>query len=229
VIGNRGSRFARVVVVAAAIAIVHDASRACMVTDSRAASEQPATESSRAPGSSADGNPQWKGILDPIGPFEMSDLNGRRWSEHDFVGKILIVRLWSAHCGPCIADFPEVETFQKSLRGNSSVAFVSLNLDADSPALEKFFRDFRNEYSFPVLLGRSYFKVGPMPYTWIVDREGYIRDVYVGAPPDWRADTLVRADAVGRKPPVSSLSAAVREQRRLLNEKEGEKAVQLSK
>lgn len=189
---------------------------------------QPA-DSSAAPNTSADGNPQWKGLLDPIGPFEIRDLNGRRWTERDFLGRVLIVRLWSAHCGPCIADFPEVQKFSKSLRHSSSVAFVTVNLDAESAPLEQFFRDFKEEYSFPVLLGRSYFKVGPIPYTWIVDREGYIRDVYIGAPPNWPADTLARANVVQRRPPVSSLPVEVREQRKLLNEKDGEKAVQLKK
>jgi hypothetical protein len=175
---------------------------------------------------SAPDHPRWIGPLDSVGPFEMQDPNGRTWTERDFQGKV-VVRIWSAHCAPCIADFPEMQRFYDSLRHDPSVAFVSLNLDASSPELTSFMKELQKEYSFPVLLAHSWFKIGAVPYTWIVDRDGFVRDVYHGAPPDWRHDTLARADAVRRKLPVSSLPPAVLENQRALNAKEGEKTVEL--
>jgi len=58
----------------------------------------------------ANGNPpterQFKGQLDPIGPFSWLDLDGQRWTEHDFTGKVLIVQQWAAWCGAWVAGFP---------------------------------------------------------------------------------------------------------------------------
>jgi len=186
--------------------------------------------SSLAPESrSADGDPRWIGVLDRVGPFEVWDMNGRRWTERDFLGKIVVVRLWSSHCAPCVVDFPEVQKFYKSLKGNPAVLFVSLNLDLETADFSEFMHEFKKEYSFPVLLGRRYFKIGPVPYTWILDQEGYLRDVYIGAPPDWREDTLRRVEAVRQKPRVASLPAEVLSEQRRLNEKDAAKAVQLKK
>jgi cytochrome oxidase Cu insertion factor (SCO1/SenC/PrrC family) len=181
-----------------------------------------------APWETQDGAPAWKGVLDPVGPFDVRDLHGKRWTDKDFAGRILVVRLWSAHCGPCVADFPQVQQFYESVRHRTDLAFITLNLDAPTPQLGRFLHDLDGEYSFPVLFGRSYFKILAMPYTWVVDAQGYVRDVYSGAGSDWREDTLRRVEAVKHKLPISALPAGVREQQRRRNELEGAKAVQLT-
>ena len=113
------------------------------------------------------------------------------------------------------------------LRGSPAGIFVSLNLDAPTPQIDKFVRHFQKEYSFPVLLGGSYFKLLTVPYTWILDEARFLRDVYAGAPRDWRVDTLLRVDAIRHRPAVTSLPPAVRESRRRLNEKEAARAIKL--
>ncbi len=209
------------------VSITHAVGSTFLVASSFLLSASTPADELPARTATANALPKWIGLLDSIGHFTIQDLDARQWTDRDFVGKVLVVRLWSAHCAPCVDDFDEVQKFYESVRSSSSVAFVSMNLDAQSRALDQFFREFRKEYSFPVLLGRANFKIGPIPYTWIVDREGFLRDAFVGAPPNWPADTLTRAAAVGRKLSVSSLPAAVREHQRLVNAKDAEKAVQL--
>jgi thiol-disulfide isomerase/thioredoxin len=177
--------------------------------ESRARSDSPSIER------------QYKGKLDPMGPFSWLDLDGRRWTEGDFRGKVLIVQQWAAWCGPCIAEFPDVQKLHDAVRHDPSIAFVSLNMDRDPSAIVEFLREFRTEYSFPVLFAGAQLKIKSLPHTWIVDREGYIREDVESSGADLVGQALALADVVKHRLPVSSLPLNVRQEMRAQNQKEG--------
>jgi thiol-disulfide isomerase/thioredoxin len=160
---------------------------------------------------------QFKGQLDPVGPFTWVDLDGRRWTERDFRGKVLILQQWAAWCGPCVAEFPEVQKLSDVVRDDPSIAFLSLNMDRDPAKLGDFLQKFRREYSFPVLFAGAQLKISSLPYTWIVDREGYIRDGFRNAGPDLVEQALTSAEAVKHRAPVSSLPPEVLLEKRRQN------------
>ena len=162
---------------------------------------------------------QFKGRFDSIGPFRWSDLGGRVWTERDFNGKVLIAVQWAAWCGPCIAEFPQVQQLFETVRNDPSIAFVSLDMDQDPAEIRQFLLEFRKEYSFPVLFAGAQLKINALPCTWIVDREGYIRDGFANAGADFVEDALALADAVKRRPPVASLPQDVREDVRKRNQR----------
>ncbi len=164
---------------------------------------------------------QWKGTLDPIGPFELCDLDGKTWTDKDFKGKLLIVQQWAAACGPCVKEFPEVQKLYESLRSDPSITFVTFDMDEDSPKIREWLVEFRKEYSFPVLLAGDRFKPQSMPSAWIVDRDGFIRDVFMGGGPGWRDQLLAAVEAVKHRLPVSMLPPEVVAAKRLANAKEG--------
>jgi thiol-disulfide isomerase/thioredoxin len=170
------------------------------------------------------GNPtmerQFKGQLDPIGPFSWLDLSGRRWTERDFSGKVLIMQQWAAWCGPCVAEFPQVQRLFDSVHHDPSIAFVSLDMDRDPAAIREFLQEFRKEYSFPVLFAGRQLRINALPYTWIVDRDGYIRDGFVSGP-DLVERALELAEAVKHRLPVSALPPEARQERRKQNERDG--------
>jgi len=167
---------------------------------------------------------QYRGILDPIGPFRLTDLDGKVWTENDFKGKVLIVHQWAAWCGPCIAGFPETQKLADRVRGDESIAFVSLNLDRDPVELEDFLAEFRTKYSFPVLFAGARFKIGRLPHTWIVDREGFIRAGFSGEGADYVLRAMELVDVVKQRPPVSSLPADAVQARREQNVRDAERA-----
>ncbi len=164
---------------------------------------------------------QFKGQLDSIGPFSWLDLDGRRWTERDFSGRVLIVHQWAAWCGPCVAEFPQVQKLFDKVRHDPSIAFVSLDMDREPAAIGEFLREFRKEYSFPVLFAGVQLKTRSLPYTWIVDRQGYIREGLGNAGPDLVERALTMAEAVKHRPPVSTLPTETREERRKQNERDG--------
>ena len=116
------------------------------------------------------------------------DASGRTWSERDFRGKVVIAVLWSARCGPCVRELPEVQRLFERHRRDPSTLVVTLDLD-DDPALPAV-KDFLKGHDFtfpvlqaPVLLGRT-----GIPRTWIIDRRGILREDLRGAGPGWRQD-----------------------------------------
>ena len=176
----------------------------------------------------ANGNPpterQFKGQLDPIGPFSWVDLDGRRWTDRDFTGKVLIVQQWATWCGACVAGFPELQELKNAVRHDPTIVFVSLNMDRDPAAIGEFLLEFRKEYSFPVLFAGAQLKIKSLPYTWIVDREGYIRDGFGAAGPGFVEQVLAAAEAVKHRMPVSTIPPAVRQEKRRQNELDGAKS-----
>jgi len=163
---------------------------------------------------------EYKGKLDEMGPFHLRDLEGGSWTETDLQGRVLIVVLWAGWCGPCLDEFPQVQKLHDVLGNRGAVTMVSLNLDEDPAGLGDFFRRFRDEYSFPVLLAWPRYKFRALPATWIVDRDGYIREVLLGSGPGWIEMVRDLARRVGESPPVSTIPRDVREAQRTRNVKE---------
>ena len=179
--------------------------------------------STRAAGGHGDGPPivrEYKGRLDFLGPFSWLDLDGRRWTERDFRGKVLIVEQWAAWCGPCIAEFPEIQKLSDAVRRDPSIAFVSLDMDQDREAIGEFLKEFRKEYSFPVLFAGAHLKIRSLPHMWIVDREGYIRESFAMGS-DLVERALALAEAVKHRLPVSALPSETRQAVRQQNERDG--------
>jgi thiol-disulfide isomerase/thioredoxin len=166
---------------------------------------------------------QYKGKLDPIGPFNWLDLDGRRWTDRDFRGKVLIVQQWASWCAPCVAEFPQMQKLYDIVRRDPSIAFVSFDMDRDLPAIRDFLDGFRKKYSFPVLFAGAHLKLTSLPRTWIVDREGYIREVFGGGP-DLIEQALALAESVKRRPPVASLPPETRKAVREQNERDAAKS-----
>lgn len=132
-----------------------------------------------------------------LGPFELADLAGRKWTDRELRGKVVIAVLWATWCGPCKGELAAVETLYEKTRQDRQIAVVTLNLDDDPARVAPFVQQHR--YDFPVLLARSIFKEFPggVPVNWLVDREGFIRKEVCGYTPGL-LDVLQR-DAVALK------------------------------
>lgn len=63
-----------------------------------------------------------------------------------------------------------------------------------------------------------------MPSAWIVDREGFIREVFRGGGHGWKDQLLAAVEAVKHRLPVSMLPPEVVAQKRRDNGKQGEES-----
>jgi thiol-disulfide isomerase/thioredoxin len=133
--------------------------------------------------------------------FALSDLSGRKWTQHDLKGKVTIVNIWATWCGPCVAELPYVQKVQNSIKGREDAQVITLNID-DNPGLIVPFLKQRGVASLTVIPAMDFveriLKVNGFPRTWIVDADGVARREqagFTGEPAKWVEQVLASLKA----------------------------------
>ena len=117
--------------------------------------------------------------------FSLPDLDGHIRHIGEFDGNVVLVNFWATWCPPCLKEMPAFVEVQEGY-GDQGMIIVAVAID-DEHAV----RDFSNAHglNFPVLLGesggmtvtRDYGnRLGTLPYSVLLDREGVIRFVHAG-------------------------------------------------
>lgn len=124
-------------------------------------------------------------IGSPAPDFELTTLSGKQVKLSDYKGKVVILNLWATWCPPCKAEMPEMQSFYEKSR-NSDITLLSVNLTAQEKN-EKAVSDFVVDYqlTFPILLDKKdtvgkLYKTISIPTSYIIDREGIIRERVIG-------------------------------------------------
>jgi thiol-disulfide isomerase/thioredoxin len=107
--------------------------------------------------------------------FDLTDLEGRKWSAADLKGKVAFINFWATWCGPCRLELPYVQKLREKLKDKKDVVVLTLNIDEEIGVVEPFMKE--NKYKFPVLLGQAYADsqgVNSIPRNWVISSEGKI-------------------------------------------------------
>src|SRR5690606_11580261 len=110
-------------------------------------------------------------------------LKDRPQSVSQWDGEVLLINFWATWCPPCVREIPILIELQ-SLYGEQGLSVVGIAVDRRETA-----QSFAEEtgISYPVLYGvQSALEVaqlygndaGTLPYTVIVDRDGFVRHVF---------------------------------------------------
>jgi cytochrome c biogenesis protein CcmG/thiol:disulfide interchange protein DsbE len=116
--------------------------------------------------------------------FELATLDGGSIRLADLRGKVVLLNFWATWCPPCKAEMPDLDALHRAYGETQGLVVLGVNLQEPVDTVAPFVRD-RN-LSFPILLdtdGRvtsDLFHVRPLPTTFIIDRQGYIRDAWNG-------------------------------------------------
>lgn len=122
--------------------------------------------------------------------FTLKSLNGDEMSLADLRGKVVVMDFWATWCPPCRKELPELEKLHREL-SVEGVVFVGVN-DEDSGTVKSFVS--KNSYAIPVLMDSKRqvhrrYGVRAIPTLFIVDREGTIRQHFIGS----RSQEQIRA------------------------------------
>lgn len=123
---------------------------------------------------------------DQLPTFTLTTLDGKSWHSDDHLDKVLIVNFWATWCPPCRREMPLFVDLQHEY-AEKDVMFVGIALDGEEPV-----RTFVENYGidFPILLGNEESnelakqlgnKMGGLPYTVIVSKDGTIHKRHIGA------------------------------------------------
>lgn len=113
---------------------------------------------------------------------EFQTLDGQPYRLNELRGKVVVLNFWATWCGPCRAEIPEFNEMMRE-HADDGLAIVGVT-SHDSPAqVREFQKDVPQDYT--VLLGASdtpeRFNNGPgLPVTYILDREGRVREKIFG-------------------------------------------------
>ena len=141
----------------------------------------------------------------PLGIAEWA--NGEPLSDDDLKGKVILLDFWAVWCGPCIATFPHLREWDEKYadkglviigltryynmkwddeKGRATRSTDDVEPEEELEMLAKFAEEHKLTHRFGIQEDRKladFFAVTGIPHVVLIDREGKIRLMKVGAGP----------------------------------------------
>ncbi len=126
----------------------------------------------------------------PAPDFTLVDQYGNTHTLSDYKGKIVFLNFWATWCPPCRMEMPFIEEIYNENNLNQEdiiilgVAGPNLGKEGDIDHIIKFLKD--EDYTFPVAFDEegeifSKYYIRSFPSTFIIDKEGNVKDYSLGA------------------------------------------------
>jgi thiol-disulfide isomerase/thioredoxin len=115
--------------------------------------------------------------------FALEDLDGVRRQLTDYRGSIVFLNFWATWCGPCRMEIPSMQVLYDRYKAEG-LEIVAVNLAERKNTVAAFAAEYG--MTFPVLLDSasqagSLYGARSIPTSYILDREGNILGMFVGA------------------------------------------------
>ena len=116
--------------------------------------------------------------------FTLKNIDGKEVSLSDFKGKIVFINFWATWCGPCRHEVPAFVELQEEYGDDLVILGISVD-QGDLSVVPTFAKEYNINYE--ILYANAevvamYGGIRSIPTTYIVDRDGYIRDGRIGFP-----------------------------------------------
>lgn len=147
--------------------------------------------------------------------FSAEGIKGEKYSLENLKGKVVFINFWFLGCPPCLQELDQLYKVYDSVKENPDVAFLSITFD-DKEEIQSFMsttdtsnvggkirNHFKKQFKFdsaipyPIISMPSkkiteIFKIRPYPTSFIIDKKGIIRLVYIGLKLDEPEDYLIK-------------------------------------
>lgn len=127
--------------------------------------------------------------------FTLNDINGKPFSLAEQRGKVVLIRFWSTQCKSCKEEMPKLEAIYQKLK-SSGVTLVTINNRDTAEKIAKFIDGMG--LTFPLLIDENKdatkkYKVFGVPTSFLIDKEGVIRERFFGDTSNVELEKMVRA------------------------------------
>jgi len=132
----------------------------------------------------------------PAPPFERLTLSGDSVRLADRRGRIVVINFWATWCGPCRAEIPNLIALQNEF-GVEKVRFIGVALDEEGEAVVRPYAE-EMGINYPLIteealsLAEAYGGHYAVPTTFVIDRQGRIRQRYMRAVEEHELRTTLR-------------------------------------
>ena len=121
--------------------------------------------------------------LDPAPDVEFQTLAGQPFRLNQLQGQVVLLNFWATYCIPCREEIPALNALQHELQPQG-LAIVGASLDDTIDGVNAYQQEVA-KFEYQVLLGGSDAKVrfeqSVLPTTYLIDRQGRIRQKVIGA------------------------------------------------
>jgi cytochrome c-type biogenesis protein len=117
----------------------------------------------------------------PVPDVQFTKLDGKPLRLTDLRGRVVLLNFWATWCIPCRSEIPSLSAMQKDL-DSRGLSIIGVSYDDTADLIQQFQKDIPQSYQI-VLGGRevgSQLPASPLPTTYIIDRQGRIRQKIVG-------------------------------------------------
>lgn len=112
---------------------------------------------------------------------QFTKLDGSPFRLQELRGRVVVLNFWATWCVPCRSEIPSLSAMQKDLDAQG-LSIIGVSYDDTADLIQQFQKDIPQSYQI-VLGGRevgSQLPASPLPTTYIIDRQGRIRDKLIG-------------------------------------------------
>jgi thiol-disulfide isomerase/thioredoxin len=114
---------------------------------------------------------------------EFQTLAGQPFRLKELQGQVVLLNFWATYCLPCREEIPALNALQSELQAQG-LKIVGASLD-DSIEGVNAYQEEVAKFEYQVLVGgsdlKSRFEAGVLPTTYLIDRQGRIRQKIIGA------------------------------------------------
>jgi thiol-disulfide isomerase/thioredoxin len=122
----------------------------------------------------------------PAPAWKLKDLDGNVVSSDQFKGKVVVIDFWATWCPPCRAEIPGYVMLQQKY-AKDGLVIVGVSVDQDPAAKVKKWVD-GHKVTYTIVMQdddvtTAFGGMDAIPTTFLIDRDGNIRDKKVGEEP----------------------------------------------
>jgi len=125
--------------------------------------------------------------------IDLIDSNQNTLKLSELKGSVVFINFWSTWCDPCIEELPSIETLFRHFSNNPRFQVITVIFKDDGQKALRYMKE--NGYTFPVYFNpdgsaAKKFRITGVPETFIIDKQGVLRDKIIG-PEQWDSPVML--------------------------------------